>query len=1381
MHTEKLIKRSIILVVIFLTFLGLIFPTAVALIERDSEDGVWLDNFDDDSGVILTNCIVDNGTIVLSKTTNEVTHDFTDDIDHKAYSYVTPYFWRFLPPRLHIFREHRLQDWTEEIDKIEDHDFDPYQYSTERGRGTFVVHHFRLKIDINPIYIDKLDIYWHGRAINDRKIELYYWKYFSGFKLPGFWNPVLDTQSQGSWETIAGGIPKENIVLSIDNNHYLDICIVAYPEVTPCTLFTDYIKIVYVTEEGFSLENGYAITFGVIDPKAISNTSSFYWDLLSWSDYEIGDAKVKYQICYNDDGNWTPVEEKYLKGNEEGFSVSPISLHSMPHVAPYDRIKIKANLSTDNHLFTPKISSWAVTWQQNTKAWQDLFNYGFRIEKSKVSVIDGNVSIDPIIGDWPMFGQNPQNTRSSLAEGPKDYRRNWWSQIGEEEDKVLNCVIMDGALYVTYLNSKEIYVINDISTTPAQGKSSINYDKKIDLSSYDRVLVNSPTITEDKIIIATGKESNQGINNYVIAINRNDDSIAWDYKYPSNICYSSTPVVYDDKVFVTSWSGDPDFLQSNANNKVIALELQGGTQVWEFNLPAKCISTPAIYDETIIVGCAKENGNSLFAINIETGESVWNQSVGVINRASPVVYNDKIYIISKCETLKKIKLTALNAENGTILWNKEICRSILAPADSTPAIFDDIIYIASPEGKIIAYDLNNIDNPMWETSVYYQGVLGSFLLSSPVYSNGIVYIGTHMGRFHALDAKDGDKLNGWGELVTFQIINGEITDIHPPIVSSPVVSSGLVFFGDNNGKLYSLGEFKEAEDQEIAGSLVSVPIDLPEGFWWDKFYANANTSKYNSIKYSILDENKNKIKDIKNDEKITMETITLERTIRLKADLYAENASVNPQLFYWRVTFLEDKVKPKINKSSFSPEPEGWINKIIPEFSVKVVDTTTGLLVSSAKYVLEYSRGNGVEKTKQIDADCTGTNGTKNVQTITANISSLDFYNNITDLYSINISIYDLAGNKASLYVELHLDQKKPTSYILEEDILESYNAQYDHIRIKGKSQDPGSPGKNSSGIKKTGLYYRFSQTEEFSGNWILFEEITDQTSPIWRFSAEKGGGFYELSTIAMDVAENEEDEKETGDVSFFFDPIMPTIPVFPTTLWFNTTPVFSVRFSDDYLLDTVEYRPNFETEWTVIQSGINKKTFDASWTLLTQYWDFMEEGEEYYLFFRVNDSVNNIFMTVDIDDALPIVKDISDPIVDLEIPDIEAEWTWEDTFKIKVYADDRNGSNIQRVELWYRYSENNENWSTWTIYEDEQTYAPFVDIEWEFTADEGNGYYEFYIKAEDAAGNAALSEVFSTGVNLLPLVYITAMISLIVVLVLIIIVLFFFWKIKKK
>ena len=1394
MQTKGLIKKSIIVVAIFLTYLGLIFPTAVAIVEVDGEDGVWVDNFNDDSSVELIDTILNTteGKILLPTKTSQNQLDFEEDGNHRAYRYVTPFrtAWRYFPPTSHSLFEHRLLDWTGELGQIMENDKDAYSYSSDLSYGRYIIHHFSFKLDMNVLDLDNINVSWWGRAANDNSIRMYYWKYTSITKIFGRWEKIKETSSEGKWTSMSAEITKGSLLTAVNNNNYIDICIVLYPKVgaDSYSLSTDYIKIDYTTKAGYSLDNGYAITKEPISPRLISNlsnTTDFYWDILTWSDYEVGNAKISYQLLYKKDKNWTLVEETYLDGNEKGFNNPPISINSIPCDSPYDKLKIKANLTTDSLSLSPKLSSWAITWQKNTNKWKDLFNNNFRMEKSKVIVEDGNVTIDPITGDWPMFGQNPQNTRYTTAEGPKEFNKNWWSQIGDYDKEITNCVIIDGTLYITFRFSESIYIIDDISSKPLPGRYNINYDREISIPSTfgTDMLVSSPAVTEDKIIIATGKEDPAGTKNYVIALNRFDESLEWSYEYSANICYSSSPLVYNDKVFVTSWSGDPDLLQSNKNNKVIALELTSGSPLWEFDLPAGSFSTPAGYNNTLYVGCSNGNGNSFFAINVDNGESIWNQSIGIIDRASPVVYNNTVFVMSKFGRLNNIKLNALDAENGTLLWKKDICKSVRAPADSTPAIEDGMIYVASPKGKIFAYNIDKPENPIWTTSVYNSGVIGSFLVTSPAISNNVVYIGTPNGEFFALDAANGNNLKDW-DFETFKRIridqNWTTGNGHPPVITSPTISNGLVFFGDNNGKLYSLGEFKEPTDQKIFGSVTSIPIKLPEGYWWNQFNAKTNLTSGNKITFSILNENKKLIKKISDGEVITLNDKSLERVIRLRADLEAKNTSVNPQLLEWEVTFFEDKKDPVFKKESFIPDPNGWINEIIPQFSVEVSDDKTGLLVSSAKYVLEYSRGGGTERTKPIKAYCSGQNGTKEVETVIANISSLSFYSNITDLSSINITIYDLAGNEAYIFVKLKLDQLKPTSHLRADSILDAYNAQYQNILISAITSDPGVKEKNSSGVKKVGLYYRFSKNNEFSGDWQLYSE-EESSTPTWKFTANESTGYYELSTRAADVAGNIENEKDKGDASFFYDIERPTIPSFQKTRWFNSTPTFSYTFSDDYLLDTIEYRVNFETEWKTIASDINKKTYDSSWSILTEYWNFMEEGQEYYIFFRVIDSVGNVAILEQESSALAIVKDVSKPVVDIQIPDIEAEWTWDEIFKIKVYADDRNGSYLQTVELWYRYSKDNEKWSNWTKYEGEILSAPFIDAEWEFIAEEGNGYYEFYIKAEDEAGNTALSKVFATGVNIFPVAYVIAMIVLFVAIVLILMLFYFFWKIKKR
>ncbi|MCD6572668.1 MAG: lamin tail domain-containing protein, partial [Thermoplasmata archaeon] len=58
--------------------------------------------------------------------------------------------------------------------------------------------------------------------------------------------------------------------------------------------------------------------------------------------------------------------------------------------------------------------------------------------------------------------------------------------------------------------------------------------------------------------------------------------------------------------------------------------------------------------------------------------------------------------------------------------------------------------------------------------------------------------------------------------------------------------------------------------------------------------------------------------------------------------------------------------------------------------------------------------------------------------------------------------------------------------------------------------------------------------------------------------------------------------------------------------------------------------------------------------------------------------------------------------------------------------------SGVSKVELWYRYSNDNVTWSSWTKYGNDSI-PPY---RWEFDAPYGYGYYEFYSIAYDNAGN---------------------------------------------
>jgi hypothetical protein len=343
------------------------------------------------------------------------------------------------------------------------------------------------------------------------------------------------------------------------------------------------------------------------------------------------------------------------------------------------------------------------------------------------------------------------------------------------------------------------------------------------------------------------------------------------------------------------------------------------------------------------------------------------------------------------------------------------------------------------------------------------------------------------------------------------------------------------------------------------------------------------------------------------------------------------------------------------------------------------------------------------------------------------------------------------------------------------------YNASAKFIWINASSFDNGT---NASGIKEVKLYYRYSSTGNFTGDWVYFANYTKK-SPHWKFNftsyPSQHGGYFELCTIAKDNASNEEKSKTKGDVSFLYDWTKPNLPTFPGgILWFKEPSTFSVEFKDDFRLDTIQYHPNFDTSWTTIATDINASTYDKSWSLKEEYWNQMNEGEVYYLYFRINDTLGNTLLITSDSQAITVRKDTTAPNGTVKILPFN-----ETSYNFTVIGDnviDQGGSGIKEVSLYYRFSKDNSNWSSWTRYGDTLSSSPY---DWEYRAQDGDGYYDFKINISDVAGNTRESEILHTSVFpvkrfLLPVTLILIMIGLFLILSLLSTMIFIKWRKTK-
>ncbi|EMR75162.1 hypothetical protein MBGDF03_01198 [Thermoplasmatales archaeon SCGC AB-540-F20] len=149
----------------------------------------------------------------------------------------------------------------------------------------YVVHHFRFKLDAKAEDIGNLCVNWFGNATDDKRINLYLWMYYSEQTRLGFWSQLghnLSGERKGDVILSSDIIPHDNVELALNEDNYLDICVVVIPKSTTCTLYTDYVEIFSETIEGYTIGRGTATTKNYIEPKTISNVTDFYWDVLTW-------------------------------------------------------------------------------------------------------------------------------------------------------------------------------------------------------------------------------------------------------------------------------------------------------------------------------------------------------------------------------------------------------------------------------------------------------------------------------------------------------------------------------------------------------------------------------------------------------------------------------------------------------------------------------------------------------------------------------------------------------------------------------------------------------------------------------------------------------------------------------------------------------------------------------------------------------------------------------------------------------------------------------------------------------------------------------------------------------------------------------------------
>jgi outer membrane protein assembly factor BamB len=299
----------------------------------------------------------------------------------------------------------------------------------------------------------------------------------------------------------------------------------------------------------------------------------------------------------------------------------------------------------------------------------------------------------------------------------------------------------------------------------------------------------SPAFDDGKIYIAN-------VDGYIYALDSQTGEQKW--KVSTGLQAFSSPVAHNGKLYVAS------------GNQIYALNTQLGQEKWKVNL-YWADSTPTVTDEMLYVGT---NVGYLCALDIHTGEKIWQYPAQGSIVSSPVVVNGTVYFGSK-----DAHIYALNARTGQEVWQIKTGGAV----DASPAVADGVLYVGSSDGYLYALD-SKTGRKRWrfhakgkifasptvaDGQVYFGDLSGHFYAlnsrtgqevwrvtmskkveSSAAVANGVVYVGGSDPFLHVLDAQTGQTL--W----TFKTKS--------TIKSSPIVAGGMVYFGGMDGIFYAV-------------------------------------------------------------------------------------------------------------------------------------------------------------------------------------------------------------------------------------------------------------------------------------------------------------------------------------------------------------------------------------------------------------------------------------------------------------------------------------------------------------------------------------------------------------------------------------------------
>ena len=248
----------------------------------------------------------------------------------------------------------------------------------------------------------------------------------------------------------------------------------------------------------------------------------------------------------------------------------------------------------------------------------------------------------------------------------------------------------------------------------------------------------TPFISQGKLYFTAGADG-------VYCIDALEGQEIWHYK---GIHADMSPVVHEGNVYFGTGYGD---------YKILAVDAETGAETWSKQMPYPVWGSPSVNGDLVFFGLGRGNfsdsapipAGKVVALNVETGDTVWEYEPEDAVLTAIAIQDGYVIFGSRDGYVYCLQET-----DGKLAWQTDLG----GPVVSSPAVTPEVVYAATKNGYLYALAADS-GEMQWEFNTRTVARNIEFY-SSPAVANGLLYIGSSDRYIFCLGGGDPSKAIG---------------------------------------------------------------------------------------------------------------------------------------------------------------------------------------------------------------------------------------------------------------------------------------------------------------------------------------------------------------------------------------------------------------------------------------------------------------------------------------------------------------------------------------------------------------------------------------------------------------------------------------------